>query len=146
MDKTKQCAYQCNGCGDNSKILNITWDRLVADGETCPRCGSTEEELDKAVSQLKKILIPLGIEVVLKKSTITLEEFKANPIKSNRILFNDVALENLVSAKTGRSQCCDVCGDKKCRTIEIKGKTHEVITADIIIKAGLKAVSNITAI
>ncbi|MGQ9551641.1 MAG: DUF2703 domain-containing protein [Candidatus Bathycorpusculaceae bacterium] len=32
------------------KLLKIKWRRLVSDGETCPRCESTEEELEKAVS------------------------------------------------------------------------------------------------
>ncbi|MBC7131250.1 DUF2703 domain-containing protein, partial [Candidatus Bathyarchaeota archaeon] len=27
--------------------LRIKWQRLVSDGQTCPRCGSTEEELER---------------------------------------------------------------------------------------------------
>ena len=119
------------------KKLVITWQRLISDGDTCPRCGSTEIELDKAILELKKKLNPLGIKVALKKTELTLEEFKKNPIQSNRILINNKLLEDLIDAKTGQSQCCDVCGDSECRTIEIGGKSHEVITADIIIKAGL---------
>ncbi len=125
----------------SNKILTITWQRLISEGNTCPRCGSTEDELDKAALELKKKLEPLGIKVNLVKSELTLGEFKKNPIESNRILFNDESLESLISAETGQSQCCDVCGDSECRTLELNGKSHEVITTDIIVKAGLKAIS-----
>ena len=122
-----------------NKNLIITWQRLISDGSTCPRCNFTEAELDKAIKKLKKKFNPVGIEVVLEKSELTLEGFNKNPIQSNRILINNVLLENLINAQTGQSQCCDVCGDQECRTIEINGKSHEVITADLIIKAGIKA-------
>ena len=58
------------------KVLEIKWQRLVSKGETCPRCGLTEKEVDKAVSALKKSLAPLGVEVRLAKSELSLSEFK----------------------------------------------------------------------
>lgn len=125
----------------SKKVLTITWQRLISEGNTCPRCGSTENELDKAVLKLKKNLEPKGIKVILKKSELTLGEFKKNPIESNRILLNNKSLESLIGAKTGQSQCCNVCGESDCRTLELNGKSHEVITADIIVKAGLKAIN-----
>src|SRR4030042_2038743 len=112
------------------KNLVITWQRLISEGNTCPRCGSTENELDKAVLQLKEKLNPLGIEVVLKKTELALEEFNKDPTQSNRILFNGKSLEGLIGAEIGHSQCCDVCGDKKCRTVKIKEESHETIPAD----------------
>jgi hypothetical protein len=125
----------------SKKVLTITWQRLVSGGSTCPRCGSTESELDKAVFELSKKLTPMGIKVIFKKSELALEEFKKNPLESNRILFNNMSLESLISAETGQSKCCDVCGDSECRTLEINGESHEVITADVIIRAGLEVIS-----
>jgi len=122
-------------------VLTITWQRLVDEGKTCPRCGSTEDELGKAVLILKKKLEPSGIKIILKKSALTLEGFKKNPIESNRILFDNQSLESLMAAKTGKSQCCNVCGDNECRTLELNGESHEIITTEIIVKAGLKAIS-----
>lgn len=121
------------------KELTIYWQRLVSESSTCPRCSSTEDELEKAVLELKK----QGIKVALEKSELTLEEFEEDPIESNRILLNGKSLENLLNGQTGSSQCCDVCGDNKCRTVELKGETHEVITAKMIVEAGLKAISSI---
>jgi len=124
---------------NSKKNLVITWQRLISEGNTCPRCGFTEDELDKAALQLKEKLNPLGIDVILEKNELTLEEFKKDPIQSNSILFNGKPLEDLVGAETGQSQCCDVCGDNECRTVKIKEELHETIPADIIVKAGLVA-------
>ncbi len=124
------------------KTLKIQWQRLIADGKTCPRCGSTETELAKAIPQLKKALKPLGIKVVFEKSKLTIEEFKKNPIQSNRILFNGHLLEDLIRAKTGQSQCCDQCGDEECRTVETEEGSLEVVPADLIVKAGMIVASN----
>ena len=99
----------------SKKKLVIIWQRLISGGATCPRCGFTEDELDKATLRLKEKLNPMGIEVILKK------------------------LEDLVGAETGQSQCCDVCGNKKCRTVKIEKESHETIPADMIVKAGLAA-------
>lgn len=130
------CQCDCNK--DTEKNLTIVWRRLISEGSTCPRCGSTEDELDKAVIQLKEKLNPLGIEVILQKEEITLEEFKKDPLKSNQILLNGQLLDDIINAKTGKSQCCDVCGDEKCRTVEVGDKLYEIIPVEIIVKATLK--------
>lgn len=145
MNNNNQCNCQGKNVTETHKIqkddgnkLIITWQRLISDNETCPRCGSTENELDKAVLQLKEKLNPLGISVMIEKKEISLEEFKKNPIKSNSILFNDHLLEDIINAKTSHSQCCEVCGDEECRTIEVKGKSLEIIPSELIVEAGLK--------
>ena len=61
-------------------ILKIKWKRLLSKGETCPRCGSTEEALIKAVSTLKRSLAPLGIEVILEREELSVTEFKKDPL------------------------------------------------------------------
>ena len=150
MNQKKQCGCQC-GCMINSKdkkdntlkILIINWQRLVDGGSTCPRCGSTEEELDKAVDQLQEKLKSLDINVVLDKAELSVDEFKKDPVKSNLILFNGIPLEDIINAKVGKSQCCDVCGDEECRTVEIKGETFEIIPAEMIVRAGLKVAADL---
>lgn len=142
-----QCACHGGCCGSRKteqKTLNIVWQRLVESGDTCPRCGSTESELDEALILLKNTLEPIGIIVKLEKIEISLEEFKKNPSTSNAILMNGVALEKLIEAKTGQSRCCDVCGDEECRTLEVGGETYEIIPKDLILRAGLIAAGNIS--
>lgn len=120
--------------------LKLRWQRLVDNKKrTCPRCGGTEEELDKAYLKLKEALSPLGIDVVVEKKELGINEFKANPLASNKIWIGNKTLEEWLSAETGKSRCCDVCGDKECRTVEIGNQVYETIPASIIIKAGLMA-------
>lgn len=121
------------------KTLNVKWQRLVSEGETCPRCGSTEKEVDKAVSTLSQSLAPLGIEVRLKKEELSVPEFKKNPLQSNRIWINNRLVEDWIGGKAGHSACCDVCGPSECRTLEMEGKIYEAIPADVIVQAGLLA-------
>ncbi|MCM8816879.1 MAG: DUF2703 domain-containing protein [Candidatus Omnitrophica bacterium] len=125
----------------NTRILRIRWQRLITKGKTCPRCGSTEQELEKATTTLKQVLAPLGIEVILEKQKLSIAEFKKDPLQSNKIWINNQVLEDWLGVKSGRSSCCDVCGSSECRTIEAEGKTYEAIPADLIIKAGLIAAS-----
>ena len=130
-------------CGGNTKpphdkkTLNIHWKRLVKDEETCPRCGSTEEELTKAVKTLEKYLTPLGFRINLEKSELTVDEFKKAPLQSNTITINNQLLKTILNAETGQSPCCDVCGPTDCRTITIDDQTYETIPEELIIKAAL---------
>ena len=48
------------------QTLTIRWQRLVdASDETCPRCATTEEEVQRAFGHLKRSLAPVGIDVRL---------------------------------------------------------------------------------
>ncbi len=127
----------------NQKTLNIKWQRLVTKGKTCPRCGSTEQELDKAIDALKQSLAPLGFEVKLEKEELSIFEFKEDPLQSNRIWINQQPLESFIKGEVGKSPCCDVCGSSDCRTVKIIDKTYEMIPSDLIIQAGLTAATQI---
>lgn len=124
--------------------LEIIWQRLIDEAlRTCPRCSETGEELQRAYLKLREALLPLGIEVILIKKEITPENFKSNPIESNKILISGKAIEEWLSAKTGQSQCCDICGDEECRTIILGKNTYESIPSAMIIKAGLMAAADL---
>ncbi len=125
--------------------MTIKWQRLLSEGETCPRCGSTEEELDKAVIILDQALAAMGIKVVLEKDSLSAQEFDKDPLRSNRILINDRPLEDYIAAKTGQSPCCDECGSADCRTVEVEGETYETIPSALIVQAGLIAASRMVA-
>jgi len=130
------------------KVLKIKWQRLLIaeSGQTCPRCGSTENEMEKAVNTLKQSLAPLGTEVIIEKKVLDSVIFAKNVLESNRIWIDDKPIEEWLDAKVGRSLCCEVCGDAECRTVEVGENIYETIPADLIIKAGLIAASNMMAI
>ena len=93
------------------KPLSIVWKRLVNEGETCPRCGSTHASVIAAVEKLEPALRPLGIEPVLETLVIDDATFHADPGESNRIWIAGKPLEEWLGARVGDSPCCTVCGD-----------------------------------
>lgn len=75
MDKSKKscgCSTSERNEKESTSTLKIKWKRLISEGETCPRCGSTEQELRKAVSTLKKSFAPLGIRVFRNSRSVTI--------------------------------------------------------------------------
>jgi hypothetical protein len=125
------------------KQLPITWKRLVKDGQTCERCGSTFQQLQSAVGKLEAALRPLGIAPALVTETIDEREFMVEPSESNRVWMAGQPLEHWLGATVGMSRCCSVCGDSDCRTVEIDGRTYETIPEEIFVKAGLAAASQL---
>lgn len=123
------------------EMLHIRWQRLLIDGVTCPRCASTEEELERACALLEQVFAPLGIGVVLEKEILSCEAFRKDPLQSNAIFLNGRPLEEWLEASRGASPCCDVCGPVACRTVEVDGRVYEVIPAELIVKAAFLAVS-----
>ena len=123
------------------RSLPILWKRLVKEGATCPRCGSTHESVVSAVKKLEAALQPRGIEPVLETRAIDETSFQADPSESNRIWIAGKPLEEWLGARVGASKCCTVCGDLPCRTMEIGGNTHEAIPEDLIVRAAMMAAS-----
>jgi len=122
------------------KVLQIRWQRLVDEkGQTCDRCGSTETMVEEAVNKLKDSLKGLGIDVVLEKCAISPSEFSRDTLQSNRIWIDGKPIEEWLSATSGQSKCCTVCGESDCRTVTVDGRTYEAIPAELIVKAGLIA-------
>ncbi len=128
---------------DSRKTLIVKWQRLLFDGQTCPRCGATEAEVEKALDALKQALSPLGIDVILEKGELSVEEFKIDTLQSNTIWLNGRLLEEWIDGKTGQSQCCDICGLHDCRTVGLEEEVYETIPSELIVKAGLLAASQL---
>lgn len=126
------------------KKLVIEWQRMLDEQkQTCPRCGSTEQEAEKAVQELNQLLNQSEIVVNLVKKAIDPVSFKKDVLQSNKILIAGKTLEEWVGAKTGQSKCCETCGEAECRTVEYADETHEAIPADLIVRAGLVAAARL---
>ena len=123
------------------KTIKIVWQRLVDEqGQTCPRCSATEQELHKALRFLAKALLPLGIAFSLETRALNSQEFHQDPSQSNRLWIDKKPLEKWVKAEAGASPCGGACGKAECRTITVGDKTFETIPAELIIKAALLSV------
>ena len=132
--KSCECPPSQENDKNSARAVKIKWTRLISKGETCPRCGVTEQEIEKTVSTLKQSFAPLGIRVILEKEQISDTEFQKDPLQSNKIWINDRLLEDWIGGKVGHSPCCDVCGPHDCRTVEIQGQVYDTIPAEVIIK------------
>ncbi len=122
--------------------LPIVWQRLVAaGGRTCPRCDATYQHLQNTVLKLRDTLKPLGLEPVLEIREISEGSFKERPAASNRIWIAGKPMEEWLGAGVGSSQCCSVCGDSSCRTVELDGSIYEDIPETVILRAALIAAS-----
>jgi hypothetical protein len=137
------CGEASSTITGNNKSLKIEWQRLISNEETCPRCGSTEDELDRAEIKLKESLEPLGIEVSLEKKELSIAEFEKAPLQSNRIWIDGKPLEVYVDARVGKSPCCDVCGPSECRTVTVDGQEYETIPSEVIVRAGMVAATRL---
>lgn len=127
------------------KPLPLVWKRLVNEGATCPRCGSTQQNVISAVAKLKTALHPLGIEPVLETQVMDDAAFRANPSESNRIWIDGEPMEDWLGARPGSSPCCEVCGDLPCRTVEVDGITFDAIPEELIVRAAIVAASKLIA-
>ena len=132
---------------DANMVLTVNWQRLVTnEGQTCDRCGGTQEELRKAIQTLQESLRPLGIKVAAVEEALTIEECAADIVQSNRIVVGDRTLEEWLDGEVGQSlcgSCCSAIGEEvECRTVSVDGITYEVIPAELIVRAGLLAASH----
>jgi len=129
-------------------ILTIRWQRLVDDvGETCVRCGATQEEVLQAFNSLQVSLRPLGIKVALEENALSPQECAKDISESNRIWVADRPLEEWVGGEVGMSPCGSCCSQLghavECRAVSVDDNTYETIPAQLIVKAGLLAASEI---
>lgn len=139
------CEPSC-GCGAQAPAadeLVLVWQRLVTDGATCPRCGTTQDAVHRAVDVLTTALRPLGISLVLEERALDQATFEGAPSESNRIWVGGRPLEEWVGASAGASRCCTVCGDNDCRTLEVDGSSFEAVPERLIIAAGLAAAASL---
>lgn len=125
--------------------LPLLWQRLVTEGATCERCGSTQQHLLSAMAKLEAALAPLGIQPTLETREIDDTRFRGDPSASNRIWIDGQPLEHWLGASVGSSPCCSVCGDLPCRTVQLGGDTYEAVPEDLIVRAVLMAAARRTA-
>lgn len=125
------------------RSLPIRLQRLVKDGRTCTRCASTEDQVREATETLRGVLAPLGIEPQLEVADLEEAAFTASPLESNRIWVAGRPMEDWLAGSVGSSQCCSVCGDADCRTLQIQGTSYEAIPANLLVKAGLLAAAEL---
>lgn len=124
--------------------IEIIWQRLVDEkGETCDRCNKTYLNLESAIKKIEPLLTNIGLQIEFQKKSLSMDEFKKNPLSSNEIIINGKKIENVLNLKVGQSGCCGPCGDNECRTVIDESGEKEEVEERLIIKAILKEVVEI---
>ena len=117
--------------------LRIHWQRLArAEGQTCPRCAATRDDVQRAFAILHELLPPLGVQPELEITEIDTSSSRASPADSSRITIAEKTIEEWLGG-TGGSGCCSVCGD--CGTVEVGGELFKAIPEWLILQAALLA-------
>ena len=123
--------------------LSIEWRHYEKEGATCDRCAATGTSVKDVVSALSSELAEREI-IVTFTETILPEELMA---QSNSLLFNGVALEEVLENAAASENHCQSCScltgsDTSCRTVEYEGNNYEAIPAELIRKAAYKVIES----
>lgn len=121
------------------KELTIEWRHFEKEGATCERCAATGASVREVVAELSKEMALRGVSVTLSETILPEEQMP----QSNMILFNGVALEDLLEDAAADENSCPSCScltgsETSCRTMEYQGKTYEEIPGELIRKAAYK--------
>lgn len=114
--------------------LKVEWRHYDKDGATCERCGDTGANLRQVIAGFVAKGVPIELHETLLESDRIAE--------SNLVLINGVALEELLAATTGASDCpscsCLTGSETSCRTVQCGGEIYEELTPELIRK-GIEA-------
>jgi len=137
------CGSDCN-CGDEQKLSKdeVVIDFLYLDLSQCERCQGADNNLEKAIKDVKNVLKAAGKEVVLNKINITNEELaeKYRFVSSPTIRVNGIDILDEVTEDNCES-CGDLCGDEvDCRTWSYKGSKYTEPPKELIVESVLERV------
>lgn len=123
------------------EYLSIEWRHLDVEGETCLRCSETGKTVQMVIEDLIRELEPKGVRISFLETKLP----ESQVAQSNLILFNDMALEDLVPEMKISDNYCESCScltgkETYCRTIEYKGKVYEEVPEEVIRQAAFKAI------
>lgn len=141
------------GCLETSRVsdfyvvkdIQVVYQRLIKEGNTCTRCDQTGANVDKVVQQLQKELASQGVNIAVEKKALGEDEIP----ESNMVFINGEPIENIVPgvrvfSNDCKSCCAVVCKeDVKCRAIEYKGKQYNELPVALIREAILAVAKNL---
>ncbi len=124
-----------SGCCSPETRISVEVERVMIDGETCERCGSTWDAARAAVAAVVGELAGLGIAVDLHDRPLPADRVA----DSNRVLVNGRSAEAWLGA-TAVENDCPSCGDLLgeptcCRAYEFDGEVAESLSAELIAQA-----------
>lgn len=135
------CAVRAQDSGpDMDRTLVICWQHVVCQNDDpCERCINTPLEIQQAFEDLKSSLAGLGITVTYEEKKITEHD--------EHIYINDRDIIDLIKGEHVTTTCAECLDDqgnpRTCNALKLGEDTYEVIPAELIVKAGLTAASEL---
>lgn len=124
-----------SGCCSPEERIVVEVERVVVDGATCDRCGSTWDAARAAVTAVAGELAGLGVAVDLQDRPLTADRVA----DSNRVLVNGRSVEEWLGATVVENECAscsDLLGEPTCcRAYEFDGVLTESLSAEHIAQA-----------
>jgi hypothetical protein len=125
------------------KKRHIEIDFMYLDMSVCTRCQGTDTSLDKALSEVVRILEIAGVDVVLRKTHIQSEQQaqELGFVSSPTILINGRDIQEDLKESLCKS-CADLIGGEpcECRVWTYEGKEYGAPPSALIIDAILREV------
>ncbi len=119
--------------------LEVEWQHLAVEGETCERCGATGTNVRAAVEAMRPVLGAMGIALELREVELPPGEIA----HSNEVLIDGTLVEDLVGGTAAVSDCPS-CGDLvgapcSCRAVKVGDEEHEELPEAMIAAAIMTA-------
>lgn len=128
--------------GNAQKSLVIEWHYTECLSENpCERCRTGPHEVQVAYTKIEPALAMFDIKVALKKKTEGHE--------GDNLMINGKGLDHWLGGKLVKHSCASCLStshsEKAYYALDLEGVVHEVITADMIIRASLLAAAELFA-
>ena len=123
------------GCCSGGARVTVEVERLVVEGETCERCGSTWEAALEAADMVAAEVAGIGLSVDVNEVPLSPDRIS----DSNRVLVNGRSVEEWLDGSAAMTECAS-CGDLLgesvcCRSYEIDGVTSDSLPVEDIARA-----------
>jgi len=123
------------GCCSGAARIRVEVHRVVVDGETCERCGSTWEAAEAAVAEVAAELAAIGVAVDLVELPLPADAVA----ESNRVYVAGRPAEEWLGGSV-TSTDCPSCGEMLgeptcCQAYEIGGVRSDALATEDIARA-----------
>jgi hypothetical protein len=139
-----------------AKVLTVAWHKILdEDGSVCDLSVDTEAVVKQACDELRRVLAPDGVDVVVK--TLSPAKEDGADCLCNRVLIQGRYVDEWLGAEVTKASCSGCpnqagCTEGTAPTVTCAGKTHmtyrgktyEIIPSNFIVMAGMIAAADLT--
>lgn len=123
------------------KKLKIEWKHYDKEGETCTRCNSTGDNIQKSIKAILDDSDFSDTKITFKETKLEANEMS----ESNSVLIDGQKIEDLLNATASENYChscsCLSGTGTNCRTVKYDGNIYEELSTEMIVDAIKKRIN-----